>query len=86
MDRFMMDCFSPTFRSFFWNKNSKKSETFDFLLVGFSQDMIRLEKNKFLGPLTHIAPPIICKRRQFQILLLFQKIANKAWYFMRIVC
>ena len=31
-------------------------------------------------------PPTICSRRQFQILPLFSKITNKAWYFMQIVC
>ena len=36
-----------------------------------------------LSVLTHKAPTIICNRRQFQILLLFQKITNKAWYFMK---
>ena len=35
--------------------------------------------------LTLKAPPIICSRRQFQILPLFQN-NNNAWYFMRIVC
>ena len=34
---------------------------------------------------THKAPPMICSRRQFQILLLFKN-NNQAWYFMRIVC
>ena len=34
--------------------------------------------------LTYKAPPIICSRRQFQILLIFflSKITNKAWYLM----
>ena len=48
---------------------------------------IYLDKIKiktWLVILTLKAPPIICSRRQFQILLLFQK-KNKAWYFMRIV-
>ena len=35
--------------------------------------------------ITFKAPPIICSRRQFQILLLFPK-KNKAWFFRRIVC
>ena len=35
---------------------------------------------------THKAPHIICSRRQFQILLVFQKLTNMAWYFMKIVC
>ena len=34
---------------------------------------------------THKAPPIICSRRQFQILPLFKN-NNQARYFMRIVC
>ena len=40
-----------------------------------------LDKNNLQGlkyTLTLKAPPIICIRRQFQILLFFQKIANKA--------
>ena len=36
--------------------------------------------------LTHKEPPNFCSRQQFQILLLFQKTTNKAWYFMRIIC
>ena len=35
---------------------------------------------------THKASSIICSRRQSKILLLFKKITNTAWYFMRIVC
>ena len=36
--------------------------------------------------LTHKVPPIICSRGKFKILLLFQKLQNKAWYFMGILC
>ena len=39
-----------------------------------------------IGALTFKAPPTICSRRQFKILLLFSKITNKACYFTRIVC
>ena len=37
IDRLMIDCFSPTFPSFFLLelKTSKKRENFNFLLVGF---------------------------------------------------
>ena len=36
--------------------------------------------------LTHKVPPVICSRRQFQILLLFQNLQIKNDDFMRFVC
>ena len=35
--------------------------------------------------LTLKAPPLICSRRQFQMMPFFSKITNKAWYFISIV-
>ena len=41
MDRLMMDCFSPTFRSFFLleHKMFIKHENFNFLLIGFTLNL-----------------------------------------------
>ena len=36
--------------------------------------------------ITHKVSPMICSGCQCQISLIFQKITNKAWYFVRIVC
>ena len=52
----------------------------------FAKVISRQQKLLLAGKeLTLKVPPIICSR-QFEILMRFSKIKNKAWYFMRIVC
>ena len=47
---------------------------FNILLIPWAHDTGANQKTQFCEfHLTHKAPPTICSRRQFQILLLFQK-------------
>ena len=58
----------------------------DYAFCGFLSGLLSVPIKSLFSSLTLKAPPIICSRRQFQIVLFFTKITNKAWHFMRIVC
>ena len=78
-----------------WTSNAKKPYIFVIFQGGhrppvppLDPGMSKPDSSKYLlkSKFPHKAPPIICSRRQFMILLFFSKITNKVLYFMRIVC